>query len=245
MSEGERLQKYLARSGVASRRACEPIIRAARVRVNGEVVTDPARAVLPADEVWVDGKPVKPPDAVVVIALHKPRGYLTTARDPQDRPTVLDLAPQQFGRLHPVGRLDADSEGLILLTNDGSLTYTLTHPSHGVPKTYRVWAEPSPTDDQLDRLRAGVVLADGPALPEAVEREAGGPWVRVTLREGRNREVRRLFAAVGLEVWRLQRIAIGRIGVGELAPGCWRRLDRGEVSLLEADASQVRDQVDR
>ena len=235
----DRLHKYLAHAGVASRRRAEAIIRAGRVRVNGETVTDPARAVdAGADRVEVDGSPVAPPAEGVVVLLNKPRGYVSTVTDPQGRATVLDLVPRELGRLYPVGRLDAQSEGLLLLTNDGDLTFTLTHPRHGVARVYEVWCEPAPDAERIDRLRRGAVLSDGPARPEAVERAPAGPWLRVTLREGRNREVRRLCAAVGLNVRRLRRIAFGPLGLDGLAPGAWRRLSATEVEALRAAGRQ-------
>ncbi|HVB10333.1 MAG TPA: pseudouridine synthase [Bacillota bacterium] len=239
MAQPERLQKYLARSGVASRRRSEEIVRAGRVMVNGEQVLDPARPVEAGrDRIEVDGSAVAPPAETVVIALYKPRGHVTTASDPQGRPTVLDLAPAGYGRLHPVGRLDADSEGLLLLTNDGDLTFALTHPRHEVEKRYDVWCSPPPGPEAIDRLRAGVRLSDGLARPAAVE--AGeGPWLRITLREGRNREVRRLCAAVGLDVRRLRRVAVGPLGLGDLTPGGWRQLQPDEVAALRADGERL------
>jgi 23S rRNA pseudouridine2605 synthase len=235
----ERLGKYLARAGVASRRGSEPMIRAGRVRVNGETVLDPARPVeAGSDRVEVDGRVAAPPPETVTILLHKPRGYVSTAADPAGRPTVLDLAPRDLGRLHPVGRLDFQSEGLLLLTNDGSLTFAITHPRHQVAKVYEVWCEPAPSREQIERLRAGVRLADGPARPDAVEPAQTGPWLRITLREGRNREVRRLCAAVGLDVRRLRRVAVGPLWLGDLPPGAWRRLGPAEVAALRAAASQ-------
>jgi 23S rRNA pseudouridine2605 synthase len=235
----DRLHKYLAHAGVASRRAAEGMVRAGRVRINGETVTDPARTVeAGTDRVEVDGTPVAPAAETVILMLHKPRGYLATARDPQGRATVLDLVPRDLGRLYPVGRLDAQSEGLLLLTNDGDLTYALTHPRHGVPRVYEVWCEPDPGPDQMERLRRGVVLADGPARPESVARAPAGPWLRITLREGRNREIRRLCAAVGLNVRRLRRVAFGPLQLEGLRPGAWRRLSEAEATALRDAAAQ-------
>jgi pseudouridine synthase len=185
--------------------------------------------------VAVDGRPVAPP-APVVLAVHKPAGYVSTVRDPRGRPTVVALVPDRWGRLYPVGRLDADSEGLLLLTNDGDLTFLLTHPRHAVPRVYRVQVRPAPEPGQLRRLAEGVLLADGPTRPAAVRRE-GADWLRLTLREGRNRQVRRMCAAVGLEVLRLQRVAIGPVRLDGLRPGAWRRLAAGEVAALREAAA--------
>lgn len=235
----DRLHKYLAHCGIASRRGAEGVIRAGRVRVNGETVTDPAHPVAAgADRVEVDGRAVAPVAERVVLLLNKPRGYVSTASDPQGRATVLDLVPRELGRLYPVGRLDAQSEGLLLLTNDGDLTYTLTHPRHQVPRVYEVWCEPDPDPERINRLRRGAVLSDGPARPDSVERAPAGPWLRVTLREGRNREVRRLCAAVGLNVRRLRRVAFGPLRLEGLPPGAWRRLSAAEAADLRAAVRQ-------
>jgi 23S rRNA pseudouridine2605 synthase len=227
---GERLQKFLARAGVASRRGAEALVRSGRVRVGSRVTTDPASPVEAGDVVCVDGREVRPAGRRTY-ALHKPGGYVSTARDPQGRPTVLDLGPRDAGRLYPVGRLDAQSEGLLLLTNDGDLCQALTHPRHGVPKTYRVLCDPVPADGQLERLARGVRLADGPTRPAGVRRLSGA-WIELVLREGRNRQVRRMCAAVGLDVRRLVRVAIGDLRLDGLPPGRWRALDEGEVERL-------------
>jgi 23S rRNA pseudouridine2605 synthase len=230
----ERLQRFLARAGVASRRRAEDLIRGGRVAVNGRTVTDPAARVAAGDEVRVDGRPVVP-EAPVVLALHKPAGYVSTARDPQGRPTVLDLVPAAGRRLYPVGRLDATSEGLLLLTNDGDLTQLLTHPRHGLPKTYRVRVDRTPGADALERLRRGVRLADGPTRPADVELE-GDRWLRITIREGRHRQVRRMCAAVGLDVERLIRVAVDGLELGGLPPGACRALTAEEVEMLRRAA---------
>jgi 23S rRNA pseudouridine2605 synthase len=231
----ERLQKYLARSGVASRRASEQIILAGRVQVNGTVVTTLGTSVDPdRDRVELDGRPVHPPTMHTYVALHKPHGVVSTASDPQGRRTVLDLV-QARARLFPVGRLDYDSEGLILLTDDGDLTMRLTHPSHDVEREYRALVRGDVSDDVLQRLSFGIDL-DGRrtavARFERLSEHSDGIWVRVVLHEGRNRQIRRMFEAVGLEVVRLVRVRVGSLHLGDLALGAWRRLSADEIDAL-------------
>ena len=229
-----RLAKYLAHSGVASRRAAEAIVRSGRVRVGGEVVRDPARGVEPgADEVLVDGSPVIP-EATEVWLLNKPAGVVSTAREPGSRPAVVELV-ESPARLYPVGRLDADSTGLILLTNDGALANRLTHPRYEVPKTYRArLAEPA-NRRQLEALAGGVQLEDGPTAP-AEARRLGGTEIELVIREGRNHQVRRMVEAVGNEVRQLRRVRFGSLELGELAPGRSRRLSDDEIARLWKDA---------
>ena len=236
----ERLQKYLARTGVASRRASEELIAQGRVAVNGRVVTRLGTAVDPdADRVDVDGRPVRPPRAHTHVLLYKPRGVVSTASDPEGRRTVVELVPAA-ARLFPVGRLDYDSEGLILLTDDGDLTVTLTHPRHEVEKEYYALVDRPLSDADLERLRAGVVLDGRSTAPAIVERSRpgqGGYWLRVVLREGRNRQVRRMIEAVGGNVMRLVRTRIGPLRLDDLEPGEWRELTTDEVrQLREAGA---------
>jgi 23S rRNA pseudouridine2605 synthase len=228
-----RLAKYLAHGGVASRRASERLIAAGRVRVAGEVVRDPARDVSGDEEVLVDGKPVAP-EAREVWAVNKPAGVVSTAREPGRRPAVVGLV-ETAARLYPVGRLDADSTGLILLTNDGELANRLTHPRYGVPKTYRATLRRPPGERDLRRLERGVTLDDGPTAPALVRRR-GESEVEITLREGRNRQVRRMVEAVGNEVVALERVRFGSLGLGELGPGEGRRLGDDEVARLWEDA---------
>jgi 23S rRNA pseudouridine2605 synthase len=229
-----RLAKHLAHAGVASRRAAETLIVAGRVRVNGEPVSDPARDVAQSDCVEVDGKPVAGAEPRVVYALHKPLGVLSTARDTHGRRTVLELVPAHGLRLYPVGRLDADSSGLILLSNDGELANRLTHPRYEVPKTYlaRV-AGGRVGEGALRALRAGVELEDGLTAP-ARARRVRSDEIELTIHEGRNRQVRRMCEAVGHPVLVLQRIGFGALRLGELAPGAHRRLSEGEVGRLLA-----------
>jgi 23S rRNA pseudouridine2605 synthase len=225
-----RLGKFVATAGVASRRASEELIRAGRVSVNGEAVTDPARGVAEGDEVMFDGAPVRQPEQRVVYALHKPVGVVSTARDPQRRPTVVSLVPASM-RLYPVGRLDTDSSGLILLTNDGELAHRLTHPSFEVPKTYVAVVAPPVRDRALRALRAGVELEDGLTAPARVRRIAADR-LEITIHEGRNRQVRRMCEAVGHRVSALERVSFGPLTLGGLRSGDYRQLGEDEVRAL-------------
>jgi 23S rRNA pseudouridine2605 synthase len=227
-----RLAKYLAHAGVASRRAAETMIGEGRVTLAGEVVLDPARDVDEKSSVTVDGRQVSGPEQPVVYALNKPLGVLSTARDTHGRPTVVSLVAGESRRLYPVGRLDGDSSGLILLTNDGALAQRLTHPSFEVPKTYRVRVGGGPVGEgALAKLRAGVRLEDGMTAPAQVRRVGQGE-LELTIREGRNRQVRRMCEAVGHPVLALERIAFGRLKLGELAPGASRLLTDAELARL-------------
>jgi 23S rRNA pseudouridine2605 synthase len=232
-----RLAKYLAHAGVASRRAAETVIREGRVRVEDRVVTDPACDVGEDSVVTIDGRPLAGPEPRVVYALHKPLGVVSTARDPHGRPTVVEFAPAAGVRLYPVGRLDADSSGLILLTNDGELANRLTHPRYGVPKTYRARLGGGPVGERaLNALRRGVELDDGPTAPARV-RHVNGNLIELTLAEGRNRQVRRMCEAVGHPVLALQRVRFGPLRLAGLAPGACRRLSAAEVERLRAAAT--------
>jgi 23S rRNA pseudouridine2605 synthase len=229
-----RLAKYLAHAGVASRRAAEVMIRAGRVTVAGEIVLDPALDVDEQCVVTADGRLLDGPEKHVVYALNKPLGVLSTAKDTHARPTVVSLIAGERSRLYPVGRLDADSTGLILLTNDGALAHRLTHPSFEVQKTYRARVGGGPVSDAaLRRLREGVSLDDGMTAPARVRR-AGRGVLELTIHEGRNRQVRRMCEAVGHPVSELQRVAFGPLKLGELAPGAYRRLSEDEVQLLRS-----------
>jgi 23S rRNA pseudouridine2605 synthase len=227
-----RLAKYLAHAGIASRRASERIIADGRVRVRGQVVTDPARDVDDTVEVTVDGHPITVAEQPrLVYALNKPAGVVSTARDPQGRPTVVDYVNDNE-RLYPVGRLDVDTTGLILLTNDGDLANRLTHPRYGVEKTYRVKVvKPPVKPDALERLRAGVELDDGMTAPAKVRR-VKADTIEITIREGRNRQVRRMVEAVGHRVHSLQRVAFGPLRLGGLNEGQHRRLNPRELESL-------------
>jgi len=229
--DGERLQKVLARSGFGSRRVCEDIIAAGRVRVNGERAELGRRVDPDADLVEVDGVPVGVAAGLVYFLLNKPVGVVTTADDPQGRPTVVELVPDD-PRVFPVGRLDVDTEGLLLLTNDGTLTHRLTHPSFGVEKEYLASVQGRPTRGELRRLREGVELDDGPTAPAQVSLVAPS-LVRITIHEGRNRQVRRMCEAIGHPVDRLVRHRIGPLTDKKLRPGQWRELTQDEVRALE------------
>lgn len=237
-----RLQKYLARAGVASRRGSEDLIREGRVRVNGQVVTEMGVKVAGDERVEVDGRVVAP-DPPMWIMLHKPAGYMTTRDDPQGRPTVYDLLPDRFDGLFHVGRLDLDSEGLLLLTNEGGAANRLMHPRHQVDRVYVVDVVGEVDEETRRRILRGVELDDGPARAHEVEivaRESAGRGagasphtrVRLLMREGRKREVRRIFDAVDHPVRRLVRERLGPIRLGSLAQGKWRELKPEEVEAI-------------
>jgi 23S rRNA pseudouridine2605 synthase len=232
VNEGERLQKVLARVGLASRRVCEDLIAEGRVRVNGEVADLGRRVDAEHDVIEVDGALVPTAPGLVHYLLNKPRGVVTTAADTHGRPTVVELVPDE-PRVFPVGRLDADTEGLLILTNDGELTHRLTHPSFGVEKEYLAAVEGDPSPAALRRLREGVDLDDGRTAPAKVARVEAG-LVRITIHEGRNRQVRRMCEAVGHPVTRLVRSRIGTLVDRRLEPGAWRPLTPEEVRALAA-----------
>ena len=229
-----RLAKYLAHAGVASRRAAEGIIAAGRVTVAGRVVTDPAQDVDEASGVCVDGLPLAGPEPRVAYLLHKPAGVLSTARDPQGRPTVVGLVGREELRLYPVGRLDAQTTGVILLTNDGELANRLTHPRFEVPKTYRAKLGGGPIEaTALHALRDGVELDDGITAPARVRKLAANE-IELTIHEGRNRQVRRMCEAVGHPVRELVRTRFGPLTLAGLAPGEYRRLTAQELGRVRA-----------
>jgi 23S rRNA pseudouridine2605 synthase len=231
----ERLQKVLASAGIASRRDCEELISAGRVSVNGRVVRVLGARVDPEhDEIAVDGRPIGRLGPRTYVLLHKPPGVVSTVDDPQGRPTVIDLVDLPV-RLFPVGRLDYESEGLLLLTDDGELTQRLTHPSYEVEKEYRALLDRMPTPDALREWRAGVML-DGvrtaPAWVEVLEHDDSGAWVRVVLHEGRKRQIREVARLLGYNVLRLIRVREGPLSLGDLPVGAWRRLSAEEVEAL-------------
>ena len=228
-----RLQKFFSDCGVLSRRAAEAEIAAGKVKVNGSVAkvgdsVDPA-----VDIVEYKGKRILPREASNrrYIMLHKPRGYVTTMQDEKGRPTVADLTAGVGARVYPVGRLDMDSEGLLLLTDDGEFANQLTHPRHKIPKIYHVMLSTALTKEQLSALRAPMEL-DGYRLQPVTVKKLAPDTVQMNLFEGRNRQIRRMCEAVGLKVIRLQRIAVGELGLGDLAPGKWRELTPNEVEYL-------------
>ena len=225
----ERLQRYLARAGVASRRKSEALIVGGRVKVDGEIA-HLGQSVGPGALVTLDGAPVAPAAGQRTFALHKPAGVVATSADERGRRTVLDLLPPLPG-LHPVGRLDRDSEGLLLLTTDGALTQRLTHPSYGHAKTYRVWCSDGPLPRPACRaLEAGVELEDGPARALRARPAPGGAVV--VLGDGRKRQLRRMLAAVGHPVERLLRTHVGALALGDLAVGAWRELTASDLTRL-------------
>jgi 23S rRNA pseudouridine2605 synthase len=236
-----RLAKHLAHAGVASRRAAERLIAEGRVTIGTEVVRDPARDVTGRERIAVDGELVaRTPALRVVLALHKPAGVVSTASDPQGRPTVVDLvasaAAAQTRRLYPVGRLDADTTGLILLTDDGDLAHRLTHPRFEVPKTYVARVARPPVGDRAVRaMREGLVLEDGRTAPAEVRRLAADT-LEITIREGRKRQVRRMCEATGHRVRALRRVRFGPLELGTLREGACRRLGPAEIEALRAAA---------
>jgi 23S rRNA pseudouridine2605 synthase len=230
-----RLAKFLAGAGVASRRAAETVVRSGRVTVDGETIDDPAHAVTPEQTVAVDGVAVRETASRAVYAVNKPSGVVSTARDPQRRPTVVSLVRSPL-RLYPVGRLDVDTTGLILLTNDGDLAHRLTHPSFQVPKTYRAIVAAAPVSPgALRALRDGVSLDDGLTAPAQVRLLAPNR-IELTMHEGRKRQIKRMCEHVGHRVRALERVAIGPLALGDLAPGDHRLLDEDEVTALMSAA---------
>ena len=233
--DGERLQKVMARAGLGSRRVSEDLIAEGRVRVNGEVAELGRRVDVVNDRIEVDGALIGVAPGLVYDLLNKPTGVVTTADDPQGRPTVIDLVPAE-PRVFPVGRLDLDTEGLLLLTNDGELTHRLTHPSYGVEKEYLAHVEGRPGRAAIRQLREGVELDDGMTAPAQATQVAPG-IVRLIIHEGRNRQVRRMCEAVGHPVQRLVRTRIGPLTDRKLKPRSWRELTLDEVRALERASS--------
>lgn len=233
----ERLQKYMAGHGLASRRACEEIIASGRVKVNGRTITEMGYSVDPSrDRVEVDGRVLRKPEKKIYIMINKPRGYLTSLRDPGGRKIVTDLLNDVNERVFPVGRLDYDSEGMLLLTNDGDLAFRLTHPGHMAEKTYRVRMKGIPGRRELEALSRGMMLDDGmtaPARVSFIDDRDGNALIEISVTEGRNRQVRRMFEALGYEVLRLKRTSMGGLHLGELKPGQYRHLKDSEVKTLK------------
>ena len=240
----ERLQKVLANAGVASRRKCEELIAAGKVTVNGKVVTElGAKADPAADDIEVSGKPIKREKKVYVI-FNKPKGVITSVSDPKGRSVVTDYLKDVKERLYPVGRLDYDSEGLLLLTNDGDLAHKLTHPSRHVPKTYLATVERVPHGTALEKLAKGIKLEDGMTAPAEVEYHDIDPegkyaTISITIHEGRNRQVRRMFDAIHHPVTRLKRISFGGLSLDNLQRGKHRKLSQEEVAKLMEAAGDV------
>lgn len=241
----ERIQKVMADAGLCSRRAAEAIIEEGRVKVNGHPVKlgdkmNPGKDVLQVDNQRVR---LQKKREYVYLMLYKPRGYVTTSKDEMGRRTVMDLLKGVPERVYPVGRLDKDSEGLLLLTNDGDFANTVTHPSHGISKLYRVTVRPHATEQQLISLSSGVVLEDGsktqPASVHVVTDEPNRTVLEITIREGKNRQIRRMCEGVGLEVSRLRRSAVGAVKLGMLQPGQYRSLTPAEINALKGAAAKA------
>lgn len=233
----ERLQKIIANAGIASRRRAEELIKDGRVTVNGEVITRlGTKADQDKDHIKVDGKLIRKKEKDIYLILNKPKGYITSLDDPEGRPTVGDLLKGVKGRIYPVGRLDYNSEGLILFTNDGDLAYKLTHPSHGITKTYLVKVDGQLADEEIERIKKGVRLEDGitaPAFIKKIGRTDANSWVEITIHEGRKRQVRRMFEKIGHPVLKLKRIRIANLDLGDLPPGSYRYLSGEELRLLK------------
>jgi 23S rRNA pseudouridine2605 synthase len=234
----ERLQKILSRAGISSRRAAEKMMAEGRISVNGTVAVEPGTKADPArDEIRVDGRLISLEAESVYLILHKPKGYMTTMKDPQGRPIVTDLLSGMETRVYPVGRLDYDSEGLLILTNDGEFAQRLLHPRYGIPKTYRIKVEGHLNKDELKALERGILLDDGRFAPQAMQVDKTNPrstWLTVTLTSGRNRVIRRAFDSMGHSVTRLIRVAIADIVLAPLKEGTWRLLNPREVGQLMA-----------
>lgn len=238
----ERLQKVLAHAGIGSRRQCEELIATGRVTVDGDIVRELGTKVDPEQhKVCVDGQPVRAEHHVYWL-VNKPRGYLCTNHDPAGRPLAIDLVPQVSQRVYTVGRLDEDSEGLLLLTNDGALAHQLMHPRFSVEKTYLVQVAGSPSAEDMQQLLKGVWLAEGHVRARRVKRmkaQGKSTWLRIVLAEGKNREIRRMLARLGHKVVRLRRVAIGPIEIGRLASGKSRKLSLAEITDLKDCADRL------
>lgn len=238
-----RLQKFLAESGVASRRKSEQLIEDGKVRVNGKVAQIGDKVNPKKDTVTVSGKKIVKTKEFTYILLHKPRGFITTMSDEMDRKCVAELIKDVPARVYPVGRLDRDSEGMLLFTNDGEFANAMTHPTKHVPKTYRVTVRPSISDEQITQLTTGIVIDDRKTVPaqvRVVTKEEGRVVLEIILYEGRNRQIRKMCEALGLEVARLKRTAIGSIKLGMLKQGAWRELSEDEVRKLMIAADMDR-----
>ncbi|HLZ61876.1 MAG TPA: pseudouridine synthase [Ktedonosporobacter sp.] len=240
---GERLARFLAHAGIASRRHAEELIAAGRVQVNGSVVTTQGIRIDPEhDHISVDGRPVRVAAKHIYVLLHKPVGYVSTAYDPQGRPTVLDLLPREVRdlRVYPVGRLDRDTSGLLLLTNDGDFALRLSHPRYSMQKHYEALVQGWPTQESLSALEQGVMIAEedggrhqtGPARVQLLRRVGADSWLALTIHEGRKRQVRRMLMAVGHPVRQLMRVGVGPLTLAGVSVGKWRYLTEREVKVL-------------
>lgn len=247
--QGERLARFLARAGIASRRRSEELIAAGRVQVNGLTVTTQGARIDPAcDRVSVDGKAVEATAQHAYILLHKPTGYVSTVHDPQGRPTVLDLLPPALRtlRVYPVGRLDIDTSGLILLTNDGDFALRLAHPRYSMEKHYRAFVQGHPSPTTLEILRNGITITEdsgnhhktAPAQVRLLKRVGTNSWLALTIHEGRKRQVRRMLAAAGHPVIQLERVGIGPLTLNKLPSGQWRHLTEAEINMLRQQPAE-------
>jgi pseudouridine synthase len=237
----ERVQKILAKAGIASRREAEEMMIKGRVTVNGNVINKLGFKADPSiDQIRVDGKRINLFEPRVTLLLNKPKGYLSTVKDPKGRPTVMDLLKKVKGRIYPVGRLDFDAEGLLLLTNDGDLAHHLSHPGFSIPRTYYVKVRGVPDEKKLIRLKKGVMLEDGKAIAVSsyiLRQKENNSWVQITVAEGRNRLVKRMFAAIGHPVLKLKRVQFGSLQLGELPVGQFRYLTPEEMMRLNPDVA--------
>lgn len=231
-----RLQKYLAEAGVASRRKCEELIAMGRVEVNGQVVTMPGTKIDGKEVIKVDGREIRQEQKKVYILLNKPVGYISTAKDQFSRKTVLDLVDTVKERIYPVGRLDYDTSGLIMLTNDGELANKLTHPKHEMPKVYRVMIDGNLKEEDINSFQTGIAIEDyttAPAKVKVIETSKKDSIIEITIHEGRNRQIRKMFEALGYVVLRLKRVAMGSITIEGLEEGKWRYLSKKEIDTLK------------
>ncbi|MCX7746618.1 MAG: rRNA pseudouridine synthase [Clostridia bacterium] len=231
-----RLQKYLAECGVASRRKSEELIKSGQVAINGKVVTELGTKVSEKDEVTVEGRLVSQTEQKVYVLLNKPTGYVTTVKDQFGRASVVDLIKEIRERVYPVGRLDYDTSGLLILTNDGELTYHLTHPKHEIEKVYNAFIEGVPTEEEIKRFQEGLKIEDyitSPAKFRIIKKENRNTWVEIVIHEGKNRQVRKMCEAIGHKVIALKRIAIGSIILGNLEEGKWRYMRNEELDALK------------
>ncbi|MEK7851395.1 MAG: pseudouridine synthase [Deltaproteobacteria bacterium] len=233
----ERLQKIIAQAGVASRREAERLILEGKVTLNGKVVRELGTKADPDREhIKVNGKLITRPEPKAYLILYKPRGYVTTTSDPEGRPTIMELLDKVKGRVFPVGRLDYDTEGLILCTNDGELAHKLQHPRHEVPKTYFAKVEGVPMPDEITKLRKGIKLEDGmtaPANVKLIRKVEANSWLEIIIHEGRNRQVKRMCEAIGHSVIRLKREGLAFLTLGDLKPGEFRHLTAEEIKKLK------------
>jgi len=236
----ERLQKILARAGISSRRAAEKMIAEGRISVNRLIVTVPGKKADPQkDEIRVDGSLICLETEKIYLMLHKPKGYVTTMNDPQGRPIVTDLLSGVAARVYPVGRLDYDTEGLLILTNDGEFAQRVSHPRFGIPKTYRIKVEGRLSKGEVNALEKGIDLSDGKFVPVQIQLEKTNPgstWLTLTMKDGRNRVIRRAFDAIGHSATRLIRVAVADVVLDSLKEGTWRMLTQREVERLFAFA---------